>query len=310
MFFIWLVLLLGIIILSMLIWIIIPRVRERNRYVSVGKEWLSLLKQHPNFSAKETGYQLDVKFLYAEPRDENLQKLRETFSLGVIAGQGSEIEKIINLMTWVYQLTAHANEPEIPEERDAFTLIHKAQVENKQINCYMKTIILNEVYVAMGFHSRHTHLLPHSNEKQHSHFVTSVYSHTLEKWILMDPDFGAYVTDGKGNILGVSEIRQHLISEKALKTIHPDRNRFRMFWLNLNNFINGADYLWFLSIFVFKIRSPRLSAFAQDTQPAREYFELIPDGYNKHLLQEPLVTPEGNKIFYMNDEHQFWHNPL
>jgi len=292
--------------LGITIWIMIPRVRKRNQYVSIGKEWLALLVEHPTFSEKETGYPLDVKFFYAEPIDENLRKLRETFHLEEIAGQGSEIDKIIKLMNWVYQLTGHANEPKFPEESNAFTLIHMAKVEDRPINCYMKTVILNEVYLAMGFQSRYTHLLPHPKEEQESHFVTSVYSQTLEKWILMDPDFGVYVTDGRNNILSVSEIRQRLITGARLKTIHPTRNRFETIRLDMTNFIRGADYLWFLSEFVFKIRCPMNSTFGQDSKPTRNYFELIPDGYNEHLLQDPKITARGNKIFYMNNENLFW----
>ncbi len=301
-----LLLLLFIICLAISIWVLIPRVRKRNQYVSMGKEWLALLTRHPQFSAKETGYPLDVSFSYAEPTNENLKELRESYVLDTIAGQGSEIDRIINLMIWVYQLTGHANMPEFPAELNAFTFIQMAKDEGKQINCYMKTVILNEVYLAMGFHSRQTHLLPHSHEEEESHLVTSVYSRKLGKWILMDPDFGTYVTDEKNNILGVREIRQRLIADAPMKTIHPGRNRFKTAWINLNNFIEGADYLWFLSEFVFKIRCPRISSFGQGNASNREYFELIPDGYNEHLLQEPKTTALGNKIYFINNEDIFW----
>jgi len=170
----------------------------------------------------------------------------------------------------------------------------------------MKTVILNEVYLSMGFPSRHTHLLPHTDEEQQSHFVTSVYSRELRKWILMDPDFGAYVTNERHSLLGVSEIRERLISGDTLRTRHVGRSRFEKAKLRLSNFTLGVSYPWFLSAFMFKIRCPRVSTFGQENLPARDYFELIPDGYNEHLLQEPTTTPRGNKMFYLNDESQFW----
>ena len=226
-------------------------IRERSQNMALGKQWLALLVNHPVFSAKNAGKPLDIGFHYAEPTDENLEKLRDMYDLDMIAGQGSELDQIINLMSWVYSLTGHANEPEIPVERNSFTLINMAKVEKKQINCYMKTVILNEVYLSMGFYSRHTHLLPHSNEERESHFITSVYSKTLEKWILMDPDFGVYVTDEKGNILGVREIRQRLITGERLKVLRPGRSRVASAWMDLTNFIDGSDYPWFLSSFIF-----------------------------------------------------------
>jgi hypothetical protein len=187
--------------------LVIPMARHRSQNVSVGRQWMGLLKKHPAFSANGLGYPVDVNYYYAPLTDDNLRKLREKYDLEKIAGRSSEIDSIINLMRWVYQLTGHANEPEIPKELNALNLIRLAKVEHKSINCFMKTVILNEVFLAMGFYSRQTHLLPHSNEEDESHFITSVYSRSLGKWILMDPDFGVYVTDHKGNILGVAEIR-------------------------------------------------------------------------------------------------------
>ena len=226
---------------------VISALRERRECVAMGKEWMALLKQHPVFSAQQTGYPFEVGFNYAEPTDENLTKLRDQFDLETIAGEGSEMDRIINLMIWVYRLAEHANEPAIPAERNAFSFIHLAQVEHQQINCYMKTVILNEVYLSLGFHSRHTHLLPHSHEDRESHFITSVYSRTLEKWILMDPDFGVYVTDESGSMLGVMEIRRRLISGQPLKIHRPGKSRLENAGRDVLNFIEGADYSWFLS---------------------------------------------------------------
>ena len=68
-------------------------------------------------------YAVEVAFSYAAPTDENLQKLRSTYDLDTVAGGGPETERLINLLRWVYQLTGHANEPEIPEERNALNLM-------------------------------------------------------------------------------------------------------------------------------------------------------------------------------------------
>jgi hypothetical protein len=291
---------------------VIPLARHRSQNVSLGRQWVGLLKKHPAFSAKRLGYSVDMNFQYAAPTDDNLKKLRDTYDLETVAGQGSETDRIINLTSWVYQLTGHANEPQIPKELNAFNLIHLAKVEHMLINCYMKTIILNEVFLAMGFSSRQTHLLPHSKEEEESHFITSVYSRTLGKWILMDPDFGVYVTDEKGNILGVAEIRSRLIAGEPLvvkDVVNTGRSGLAKAWENLKNFIDGSDYSWFLSDFIFKIRCPQISMFDQASIPNRMYFELIPDGYREELLQESKITKTGKKIVFVNDEGLFWQKP-
>ncbi len=289
---------------------IIPMVQERDNNMALGREWAGLLKKHATFSAKPSGYPVKVYFSYADSSDENLAKLRDTYDLKTIAGQGTETDRIINLTRWVYQLTGHANEPEIPEELNAFSLIRLAKDEHMQINCYMKTIILNEVLLSMGFSSRWTHLLPHSHEEDESHFVTSVYSPALGKWILMDPDFGVYVTDEKGAILGVAEIRNRLIAGEPLvvKDLDTSQSVLARAWGGVRNFIEGADYPWFLSKFIFKIRCPQASRFNQRSMPDKVYFELLPDGYREELLGESQMTKKG-KVVYINDEGLFWQKP-
>ncbi|NHJ05555.1 MAG: hypothetical protein EAX90_12075 [Candidatus Heimdallarchaeota archaeon] len=288
---------------------IFSKIRESQEYRSLGREWLELLREYHNFPANERSLTKKIDFYYSSAADENLQKLRERYELDKIAGDGSELNKIINLMTWVYSLTTHANEPAIPTERNAFSFIHMATVENKSINCYMKTVILNEVYLSMGFFSRHTHLLPHSKEEEASHYVTSVFSHTLGKWILMDPDFGVYVKDKKGNILGVSDIRKGLIDGKSMRVVHTGRSFWERIKIAKENFMTKIDYFWFLSEHIFKIRCPKISKFNQDSDAIKECYELLPENYKNELLFTSQLTKNGRKILFINNEREFWQEP-
>jgi hypothetical protein len=289
---------------------VVPLARERSQNVALGRQWAGLLKNHPTFSGQRLSPTVDVTFTYAAPTDESLARLRKLYDLDAIAGQGPEAERIINLMRWVYQLTGHADRPEIPKELTAFNLIRLAKDEHMQINCYMKTVILNEVYLAMGWPSRQTHLLPSEKEEEASHYITSVYARSLGKWIMMDPDMGAYVTDEDGTILGVSEIRSRMIAGRPLQVEDVDDTgrlaRAREGW---SNFVRGVDYLWFLSDFLFKIRCPQRSLFNQASEANRVMVELIPDGYRAELLQEPRTDERGRKIISINDEGLFWQRP-
>jgi len=287
----------------------IAKIRELREYLSEGREWLNLLRKYPSFTSTDKELPIPVDFYYSSPADENLQTLRKTYDLDKITGQGSELDKIINLMTWVYLLALHANEPAIPTDRNAFSFIHMAKIENKAINCYMKTVILNEVYLSMGFFSRYTHLLPYYKEEESSHFVTSVFSHTLGKWILMDPDFGVYVKDTKGNILGVSEIRKGLVAGTPMRAVHTGRSYLKRKKIQIEQFMTKIDYFWFLSAFFFKIRCPKISKFNQDSDTNRVQYELIPKNYNDELLFTSKLE-RGKQIFFINNESMFWEKPL
>lgn len=290
---------------------IVPLARHRRQNVTQGRQWAGLLRKHPAFSANPPAYPVDLKFYYAAPTDDGLKKLRDLYDLDAVAGRGSETDRIINLMSWVYQLTGHANEPEIPEEPNALNLIPLARDKHMMINCYLKTVILNEAYLAVGFASRQTHLLPAENEDEESHFVTSVFSRALGRWILMDPDFGVYVTDEKGAILGIAEIRSRLIAGQPLvvKPVGPQPGFLAQAWSNVRSFIDGTSYFWYLSKNIFKVECQQYSRFNQAAHPNRVYFDLIPDGYREELLREPKITERGNKVVYLNDEGLFWQKP-
>ncbi len=290
---------------------VVPLARERSENVALGREWAALLKSHPTFSGQRPSPTADVTFTYAAPSDENLARLRKLYDLDSIAGQGPEVDRIVNLTRWVYQLTGHANEPQIPKELTAFTLIRLAKDEHMQINCYMKTVILNEVYLAMGWPSRQTHLLPSEKEEEESHYIASVYSRTLGRWILMDADFGVYATDDQGTVLGVAEMRSRLIAGRgvAVREIDPPPSVVARAWSNVQDFAHGASYLWYLQKNIFKIQCPQRNVFNQASEANRVMFELIPDGYREDLLRKPRTDARGRKIISINDEDLFWQRP-
>jgi hypothetical protein len=289
----------------------VPLVRHRSENVALGRQWAGLLKEHPAFSARPAADAVIVAFSYAGPADENLTKLRLTYALDSVAGNGPETERLINLMRWVYGLTGHANEPVIPEERNALSLIPLARDKHMMINCYLKTVILSEVYLAMGFESRQTHLLPAEKEDEESHYITSVYSRALGRWVLMDADFGVYATDDQGAILGVAEIRSRLIAGRPVKvrSVGPPPSFLAGLWSNVQSYVDGTSYLWYLQKNIFKIKCPQNSLFNLAAAPNRVYFELVPDGYREELLRAPEITAQGSKVIYTNDEGLFWQRP-
>ena len=81
---------------------------RRSREVASGREWLGLLRQHAGYSARGGA---GVIFQYASASDGNLKHLRDAYDLETVAGSGSEIERLVNLMRWVHQLAGHASSP-------------------------------------------------------------------------------------------------------------------------------------------------------------------------------------------------------
>ena len=161
-------------------------------YQYYGAQFKKRLLAHSTFSSKHREKYANVSFQYASPEDDNLKELRELYNLDAVAGDGLEIEQITNLMRWVSGLATHHHNPPVPKEINALNLIRLCQEGKKKLNCFMFSVILNEVYLAMGFKSRRVHLLPITFEPPESHFVVAVYAQSLDRWVMMDPDFGVY----------------------------------------------------------------------------------------------------------------------
>ena len=254
-----------------------------------------ILKNAPAYR-KDTTRNLP-SFIYTSASDPALAKLRHYFNLDSIAGDGDEISKIKNLLLWVHQTVRHDGNSDNPPLRNAIDLIKICQKENRGVNCRMMAIILNECYLAMGFKSRFVTCLP-KIMKSDCHVINTVYSETLKKWLWMDPTFNAYVTDKKGNLLSIAEVREYLRTGKKL-ILNPDAN-----WNNqpkskeeyLDQYM--AKNLFYMSC--YSLSAPNIETENND-YAANSYFyvSLIPPGYQPDTWTEIKTT----------DDRYFWQKP-
>lgn len=252
----------------------------------------------------------EVIFEYSSPADSNLADLRERYNLDSIAGNGSETEKIINLMEWVHSISNHANNPAWPKTMNAHNLIDLCLTEKKSINCFMYSTILNEVYLSMGYYSRFVHLW--YTRTGESHVVTAVYSESLGKWIMMDADFGTFLTDENGNILGIPEIRHRIINKEKM---HVSDN-MEVAGSGITKFLGkifGVDniYSWYLSKNIFRYSTPLRSVYDIQSDRTADIIYLIPTNYISKVNPYPKHREtERYDLYYTDDEEFFWQKPV
>lgn len=251
----------------------------------------------------------DIRFEYSSASDSNLVLLRERYNLDSIAGDGSETEKMINLMVWVHNLSTHAPNPAWPRTMNALNLIDLCVTEKKSINCFMYATILNEVYLSMGYPSRFIHLW--YTRTGESHVVTAVFSDTLDKWIMMDADFGAYLMDEKRNILGIPEIRERIINGEEF--IYPETLEYAGKGLvKFLEKIMGIEklYRYYLSKNIFRYSTPLKSLFDIQSDRTADMIYLIPSNYIKEVNPYPIKREtERYELYYTDDEDFFWQKP-
>ena len=255
-----------------------------------GGEKLNTLSRHGEFA--DTEVPSEWKIEYASPDDDSLRYLRETYRLDSIAGDGSEQERVLNLLEWAHTVVRHDGNSYNPSSRTAVGIIKACEEENRGVNCRMMATILNEALLATGFRSRHLTCLPASKEDPDCHVVNMVYLDAEQRWILIDPTFGAYFRDDDGRILGPLDVRQQMIDKAHLEL--PET----MDW-------NGNPkpdwtYLTYMTKNLFRFSCPLRSEYGYESlAESPVWIYLLPAGYDAQLVGTvDTVESKSGKVTY------------
>ena len=249
-------------------------------------------------------------FSYQSMDNPNLIKIRKDLKLDSVAGTGNEISKILNLLHWVHNIIRHDGNSNNPTLKNAIDLIKVCKTENRGINCRMMATILNECYLSMGIKSRYITCMPKETEFDDCHVINMVYSNDLKKWIWIDPTFDAYVMNEKGELLGISEVRERLINGKTL-ILNPEAN-----W-NRQNSQTKEEYLeTYMAKNLYRLQTPLISEYDTETWKSGKeitYVELLPlDGIEQTpQKKEETNTKTGVKFinYKTNNPNLFWIEP-
>ncbi|WP_019539767.1 transglutaminase domain-containing protein [Proteiniphilum acetatigenes] len=249
-------------------------------------------------------------FSYQSQDDPNLIRVRKELKLDSIAGNGSELSQIFNLMHWIHNLIRHDGSSDNPTSKNAIDLIEICKTENRGVNCRMLATILNECYLSIGIKSRYITCMPRDTEFDDCHVINMVYSSELDKWIWIDPTFDAYVMDDKGRILGIQEVRERLVKGEPL-VLNADANWNRTMLQTKEYYL---DY--YMAKNLYRLQTQLVSEYNTETRENGKeviYVELLPlDG----IEQTPQKREWGNEktgvkfIYYKtNNPDLFWTRP-
>ena len=250
------------------------------------------------------------KFTYQSVDNVNLLKIKRDLKLDSIAGNGTELSQIFNLMHWVHNLIKHDGSSNNPTLKNAIDLIKVCNTEKRGVNCRMMATILNECYLSLGIKSRYITCMPKETKFDDCHVINMVFSKDLKKWIWIDPTFDAYVMDDKGNLLGIQEVRERLVKGQPL-VLNADAN-----W-NRQNLQTKAGYLEnYMAKNLYRLETPLVSEYDTETIKSGKqisYVELLPlDGIEQTpQKKEENVDKTGVKrIHYKtNNPNLFWSEP-
>lgn len=259
-------------------------------------DYMNILKNAAPYILDECADTLPT-FTYQSPDDPNLQRVRAYFNLDKVAGNGDEISRIKNVMTYIHNLIEHDGQHGNPEHINAIDMAEACKDGRRGLNCRGLAILLNECYLAMGIPSRYVTCMPKEYISD-CHVINAVWSNQLGKWLWIAPSFNAWVTDKKGNMLSIQEVRDNLRNGIPVK-LNKDAN-----WNNrekqttehyLYNYM--AKNLYYVVVSLnqeFGVEDKAIPNQSHDVQ-------LLPPGY----------TPDRNphKGFTTNDDQWFWQAP-
>jgi hypothetical protein len=266
----------------------------------------NILRSHEEFG---TTVPPDMpSFEYTSSADEELRSLRQEFNLDSIAGNGTDLEQVMNLLEWAHTIVRHDGSSKNPSPRDAHNIIRVCMEEDRGVNCRMMATVLNEAYLAMGFKSRHVTCLPMDKEDPDCHVTNMIYVPSLNKWIYVDPTFGGYFKDENGTLLDFAEIRERLIAGDSL--VLPET----MDWNGKPK--HREDYLNYMTKNMFRFSVPLVSAPGYETDSdlsVRAWVHLNPVGYDDDLCGTADSSENKSGTTYINyytdDADLFWSKP-
>lgn len=268
------------------------------------KAWLDKIKDYDftvtlqNAAPYNNAEAVDsLTFVYAAPDSGRLPELRAKLKLDSVAGNGDELSKIKNLTTFVHNYIQHNGSKGNPSPANGLAYADSCANGRGTLNCRGMAMLLNECLLSMGIPSRYITCYPKVMEND-CHVINAVWSSQLGKWIWMDPSFNAWVTDENGNLLGLGEVRERLISGAPL-VVNPEANHYN----------SDVDKEWYLDYYMTKnlyaMEANCYNGFGSEDNNLhpynkRKYVVLVPEGFK----------PDYTKTFRTSNSDWFWQTPL
>jgi len=258
------------------------------------------LKEFPNIRSDSTS-NTSLGWEY----DQTVPELADfvvTHNLRDVMGDGTEIERFIYLMEWVHEKTYSEKELGNPDTLNSLAILNYITTQKRAVNCRMKSIVLNEILLSLGYCSRRLSCKPSLFDGD-SHAIVTVYSNEMDKWICLDPTFNTFFHDGEGNVLSYVEIRNAYTNGEipAFRAI-PLTPTGSLMLSGIAFETYDQWYAVYMAKNCFKASCPQHSKFGYEDSEGLTYVYLLPKGY----VAEDL----GNDAIFTYNSRDFFKKPL
>ena len=156
----------------------------------------------------------DINFSYDNNHPQFAQ-LKSEYPIEAIAGDGRDFPRAVNLLHWVSEHIYHKGDYAGTIAHNSLDLLNYSYDMGSLcgINCVALATILSECLLAIGLKARQVFLIPCSPYDGDNHVVTNVYIKEMNKWVMLDPTYNAYLSNEQGEYLSLLDLRNHLANQ-------------------------------------------------------------------------------------------------
>lgn len=252
-------------------------------------EMVKLLREAGRYKADTA----DVEINYI-PDIKRAEEIRDYFCLDTLYDAGASTwEKTLAIGRFVATNIPHDNQKEYPEYVNAIGLWEYTKTVAPAFNCRLHSILTYELLTAAGIKARYITCLPYDRNDNDCHVVNEVWLPETGKWVMIDTDMKRYVTDRKGNMLSLAEIREHFINDKKVVVYHGFDNPSSK--ISYYHAYMAKNTYWFCCWGDLGFYQEDYKTFPESKLRSR-YYALVPEGFE---------TFSGKEII-THDPEQFW----
>ena len=235
----------------------------------------------------------DVEITYV-PDTIRAKEIMDYFCLDTLYdADASTWEKTLAIGEFVADNIPHDNQKEYPKYVNAIGLWEYTKTVAPAFNCRLHSILNYELLTAVGIKARYITCLPYDRNDNDCHVVNEVWLPEIGKWVMIDTDTKSYVTDKKGNMLSLAEIREHFINDKKVVVYHDFDNPSSK--ISYYHAYMAKNTYWFCCWGNLGFYQEDYTTFPESKLRDREY-ALVPEGFE---------TFSGKEII-THDPEQFW----
>ena len=261
---------------------------DRTNQVRFG-EMVKLLREAGDYKADTA----DVEINYV-PDIKRAEEIMDYFCLDTLYDESASTwEKTLAIGKFVGTNIPHDNQKEYPEYVNAIGLWEYTKTVAPAFNCRLHSILTYELLTAAGIKARYITCLPYDRNDNDCHVVNEVWLPETGKWVMIDTDMKRYVTDRKGNLLSLAEIREHFINDKKVVVYHAFNNPSSR--ISYYHAYMAKNTYWFCCWGDLGFYQEDYKTFPESNARSR-YYALVPEGFE---------TFSGKEIT-THDPEQFW----